>query len=145
MKHNDIVSPTRFLFDPSLTARDSEQVCIHCKSLVYLCHEKLYSNYCYQATYSYLQDKENGLLAVFSPARLESVFMSAYNEIRRSDMWMRFGYYTPGWLRVPKCMELNSMKTASDLGYYPSLCGKLEKDREEGRKQYFQAQRDRKS
>ena len=42
-------------------------------------------------------------------------------------------------------MELNSMKTASDLGYYPSLCGKLEKDREEGRKQYFQAQRDRKS
>ena len=111
--------------------------------MVFLCHEKRYSGYCYQATYSYLQNKEHGLFAGFSPARMESVFMSVYNEIRRADMWMRFGHYTPGWLRVPKCMELNSMKIAADLGFQPSLCEKLGKENEEGKSQFFQEREDR--
>ena len=144
--NNDVTtnSPYRLL-DPSTDPMVSEKVCMYCHSKGYMCHEKRYSRYCYQATYAYLQDKDHGLFAGFSPARMESVYMTAYNEIRRSDMWMRFGYYTPGWLRIPKCMELNSMKSAVDLGYDPALCTNLEKENEDGRSFYFGAKRDNNS
>ena len=142
-KNATFIAP--LLFDPTPNPRDFEKVCPFCHNVAFLCHEKRYSNYCYQAVYSYLQDKNNGLLAVFSPARLESVYMSAYNEIRRVDMFQRFGYYTPGWLRVPKCMELNSMKMAADMGYYPDLCEKVRKGNEHGRTQFIFAKSENKS
>ena len=138
-------SYSHLLFDPSPNSEEIKQLCIYCHSRGDLCHEKRYSSYCYQATYAYLQDKEQGLFAGFSPARMESVYMAAYNEVRRSYMWMRFGYYTPGWLRVPKCMELNSMKIAADLGYDPNLCSTLEKENEDGRSCYLSARSDNKS
>ena len=131
------------LIDPKTKTAKQGQHCIYCNSQ--LCHEKRYSTYCYQAIYSYLQDKSQGFLTGFSPARMESVYMAAYNEVRRSDMWIRFGYCTPGWLRVPKCMELNSMKLAVDLGYDPKLCTSLQKENEFGRTNYFMAKRDHQS
>ena len=138
-------SYSHLLLDPSPNSEESKQLCIYCHSRGDLCHEKRYSSYCYHATYAYLQDKEQGLFAGFSPARMESVYMAAYNEVRRSDMWMRFGYYTPGWLKVPKCMELKSMKISADLGYDPNLCSNLEKENEDGRSCYFRARSDNKS
>ena len=40
-----------------------------------------------------------------------------YNEIRRADVFQKFGYYCPETFSVPKCMELGSMHDAVDLGF----------------------------
>lgn len=85
------ITHSPMLFNPSPTQKDFEQICAYCKSMSYLFHEKRYSSYCYQAAYSYLQDKDHDSFAGFSPAQMESGFV-----VRRSDMWMRFGYYTGG-------------------------------------------------
>lgn len=49
------------------------------------------------------------------------------------------------WLRVPKCMELNSMKMAADMGFYPDLCEKVRKGNEHGRTQFNYAKSENKS
>ena len=76
---------------------------------------------------------------------MESIFTTAYNEIRRADMHMRFGYYTPDTLKVPKCVELTSMQQAVDLGYNSQVWDKLDEENREGRKDFFMAKRDHKS
>ena len=58
---------------------------------------------------------------------------------------MKYGYYTPDWLRVPKCMELTLIQLAVDLGYKSKEWPKLEEENEEDRKPFFMAQRDHRS
>ena len=137
---NNSVSSSPLYINPNPTAADYE-VCLHCKSRKYMCHDVRYRKYCLQAANDYLQCNTHGWLSGFSPARMESVFASAYNEIRRIDIYQSFGYYHSGYLRIPKCMELNSMQEAVDLGYTPALGRMLEKENAEGKESYFRSQR----
>ena len=107
-----------------------------------MCHNVRYPKYCLKAANDYLQSNNDGWLSGFSPPRMESDFASAYNEIRRVDIELRFGYYHSGHFRVPKCMELSSMQEAVDLGFTPALGGLLDKENEEGKDTYFSARRD---
>ena len=66
----------------------------------------------------------------------------AYNEIRRSDMYRRYGYYNPDTLKVPKCIELTSMQVAVELGYNSQVWDKLEEENEEGKNSFLIAKRD---
>ena len=71
--------------DDQGVVQNPRTICLYCNNKLEFCHNKQYSKYCIKAAYSYLQCNGHGLLAGFSPARMESVFTTAYNEIRRSD------------------------------------------------------------
>ena len=71
--------------------------------------------------------------------------MAAYNDIRKCDMYMRFGYYTPVTQKVPKCMELTTMQEAVNLGYNSQVWDKLDEENMEGKKAFLLAERDHKS
>lgn len=128
--------------DDQEVVQNPRTICLYCNNKLEFCHNKQYSKYCIKAAYSYLQCNDHGLLAGFSPARMESVFTTAYNEIRRSDMYRRYGYYNPDTLKVPKCMELTSMQVAVDLGYNSQVWDKLEEENEEGKNAFLIAKRD---
>ena len=119
-----------------------KEVCLHCKNKEELCHEEKYSKYCLQAAHSYLHSNNEDWLAGFSPARMESVFGMAYNEIRRSDIFLKFGYYTPELFIVPKCMELGSMREAVELGFNPIVDKTLSQENREGESMYHEAKKD---
>ena len=70
---------------------------------------------------------------------MERVFVVAYNEIRRADVFQKFGYYNPETFSVPKCMELGSMHDAVDLGFKNEVDKKLKVKNDEGREMYFKA------
>ena len=88
---------------------------------------------------NYLYNNDDGWLEGFSPARMERVFVVAYNEIRRADVFQKFGYYNPETFSVPKCMELGSMHDAVDLGFKNEVDKKLKVKNDEGREMYFKA------
>ena len=138
---NNSVTTSPFHVNPNGTTADYE-LCLHCKSRKYMCHNVRYRKYCLQAAHIYLHTNNHGWLAGFSPARMESVFASAYNKIRKVDINQMFGYYHSGYIRVPKCMELHSMQEAVDLGFTPSLGTMLEEENAQGKEAYFRAQRD---
>ena len=114
VRENFIDDSSQIVFS-SLAVRDV--LCLFCKNKTELCHERTYSQYCLQAARNYLHNNDDGWLEGFSPARMERVFVVAYNGIRRADVFQKFGYYSPETFSVPKCMELGSMHDAVDLGF----------------------------
>ena len=62
----------------------------------------------------------------FCPEIMERVFKGAYNDTRRSDLQVRFGYYDPTNREIPQCMRESSLNEALNLAYDPSLVRFLE-------------------
>ena len=120
-------------------------VCLFCKNQANLCHDKVYSDYCLQAARSYLYNNDDGWLEGFSPARMERVFATAYNEIRRADLFQKFSYYNPETFKVPKCMELGSMCDAVDLGFKTEVDQKLKRQNDDGMEMFYKAKLENRS
>ena len=126
---------------PTNPNHKSFEHCMHCGSVAYLCHDYKYSQNCIKACHHYLHDNTHHWTNGFSPARMMTVFVTAYNKIRKADLELRFSFYEKESLEVPRCMH-NSMRVAVDLGYNQDIMDQLQKDNDAGREDYFQAKRE---
>ena len=126
----------------SCTRSKYRSYCLHCGNIASMCHNNKYSSYCMKASYYYLHDESHEWEEGFSPARMEMVFSTAYKEIRRADLELRFCYYENDLLEeVPRCMY-TSMENAVNLGYNPYIMDTIKEKNDSNKIEFEKAKSD---
>ena len=75
----------------------------------------------------------------FCKETISSVYKKAYNDRRRIDLEIRFGYLTPNWMEIPECMRRNSYQEALTLEFNTGLVKRILKHNEMGYNEYLKA------
>ena len=125
----------------SCTRSKYRSYCLHCGNIASMCHNNKYNSYCMKASYYYLHDESHAWEEGFSPERMEMVFSTAYKEIRRTDLELRFCYYENDLLEVPRCMY-TYMENAVNLGYNPYIMDTIKEKNDSNKIEFEKAKSD---
>ena len=136
-----IILPANCFIKTEIDNEKSKKVdhCVHCGNIDGFCHEKKYSNYCLKAIYTYY----SGLTDELDDEHIKSLYQRAYNDVRRADIEIRFGYFIGNWLDVPQCMVQGSMQWSLHIGESENYQKKIKKHIMKGKKKYCDAKNGR--
>ena len=123
------------------TNSDNEY-CSGCEQCIEYCHEKIHGSYCYMNVFNKYGIKNNVSCTKFE---LMSWYCRAYNESRRVDLYLRFGFVCNDNKTVPLCMEQSSRKRTLFLINNLQEAKNLSRTHDRGMLRYAKAQRDRKA
>ena len=128
----------------SNAAKKYASYCSGCGNHGNFCHDNRYRRYCIKAVYGFLHNKMKNCHWAHpwndhSPLTASDVFKLAYNDIRRIDLELRYGYFNPNWMEVPDCMMKNSYQDAMSLPNNPKLVKMLKSSNENGYQTYYRA------